>query len=133
MTILDLREASGLKDWKVFNQSYDELQAAMIVIPSEVLYQPQFTYIWTLVETRFQKQWGDKLEKVLAFREIADVFLSHAGMIFPGELARMTGGPRPDVGLGHKALVESQKAIRIEKGKYLYRSRDLLDFYQTVR
>ena len=31
----------------------DELQAAMIVVPSEVLYQPKFTYIWTLGVGRF--------------------------------------------------------------------------------
>ena len=26
----------------------DELQAAMLVVPSEVYYQPKFTYVWTL-------------------------------------------------------------------------------------
>lgn len=133
MATFDLREASGLKDRKVFTQSLDELQAAMLVIPSQVVYQPKFTYLWTLSETRFQKECEGKIEKVLAFREIAEVFLSHAGMTFPGELARMTGLSRPDVGLGNKDLVKIERAICVEKGKYLYRSRDLLDFYQTVR
>src|SRR5918995_1785621 len=39
----DLRDESGVKDRKKFNAALDELQAAMIVVPSEVLYRPKFT------------------------------------------------------------------------------------------
>ena len=53
MGTADLREESGVKDRKIFSRSIDELQAAMIVIPNQVIYQPKFTYIWTLAESRF--------------------------------------------------------------------------------
>src|SRR5437870_2943543 len=48
MATSDLREDAGIKDRTAFNRALDELQAAMLVIPSEVYYQPKFTYIWTL-------------------------------------------------------------------------------------
>lgn len=44
----DLRADSGVTDRAAFTKAIDELQAAMIVVPSEVLYLPKFTYIWTL-------------------------------------------------------------------------------------
>src|SRR5258708_5540571 len=48
MSTGDLRDESGVKDRTAFTRGLDELQAAMIVVPSEVFYQPKFTYIWTL-------------------------------------------------------------------------------------
>ena len=53
MSTADLREESGVKDRTAFTGRMDELQAAMIVVPSEVFYQPKFTYIWTLGVGRF--------------------------------------------------------------------------------
>ena len=41
----------------------------------------------------------------VALREIARCFLTSAGMTVPAELARVTGLPRPDAGLGNRALV----------------------------
>src|SRR5262249_39472503 len=49
----DLREDAGVKDRAAFTRALDELQSAMIVIPSEVYYQPKFTYVWTLAVGRF--------------------------------------------------------------------------------
>ena len=49
----DLRDESGIRDRRAFNRGMDELQAAMLMIPSEVYYQPKFTYIWTLAIGRF--------------------------------------------------------------------------------
>src|SRR5262245_16206009 len=46
MGTADLRQESGVKDRATFGRALDELQAAMIVIPGDVIYQP-FTYIWT--------------------------------------------------------------------------------------
>src|SRR3954469_19170784 len=40
MATSDLREDAGIKDRTAFNRALDELQAAMLVIPSEVYYQP---------------------------------------------------------------------------------------------
>ena len=50
----DLRDESGVTDRKAFTRAVDELQAAMIVVPSQVVYQPRFTYIWTLGVGRFR-------------------------------------------------------------------------------
>ena len=36
------------------HQALDELQAAMLVIPSAVYYEPKFTYIWTLASAAFR-------------------------------------------------------------------------------
>ncbi len=116
---MDLRHDTGLTDRKQFNQALDELQAAMLVIPSEVVYQPKFTYIWTLAEVRFAEQLKVKLDRATAMREIARCFLESAGMTVPGELARVTGLPRPEVGLGNCALVAEGFAITPSTGTYL--------------
>ena len=41
MSTADLRDDSGVKNRKAFTRALDELQAAMIVIPSQVVYQPR--------------------------------------------------------------------------------------------
>src|SRR5688572_3064420 len=53
MATADLRQDSGVLDRKAFTVALDELQAAMVVVPSQVVYQPKFTYIWTLAVSRF--------------------------------------------------------------------------------
>ena len=49
---IDLRRESGVTDRAAFSRAIDELQAAMLVVPSAVVYRP-FTYIWTLAVGRF--------------------------------------------------------------------------------
>jgi hypothetical protein len=132
MATADLREESGVKDRKVFAKAIDELQAAMIVVPSEVVYQPKFTYIWTLAEGRFPEELGQKPDREIALREIARCFLQGAGMTLPGELARVTGISRPEAGLGNRALVKEEYAISTEPGKYFLSSQALLDFPDTA-
>src|SRR5687767_14491260 len=44
----DLRTESGINDRKTFAAALDELQKAMIVVPSDVVYQPKFSYLWGL-------------------------------------------------------------------------------------
>jgi len=122
MGTADLRQAAGIKDRKTFSKAIDELQAAMIVIPSEVLYQPKFTYIWTLSEARFPELPAIKLDRITALEEIAKCFLANAGLTMPGELAKFTGLSRPDAGLGNQALVKMKLAQRLDTGKYLYSS-----------
>lgn len=116
---MDLRNDTGIADRKQFNRALDELQAAMIVIPSEVVYQPKFTYIWTLAEVRFAEQLKIKLDRATAMREIARCFLESAGMTVPGELARVTGFARPEVGLGNRALVAEGFAVSPSTGTYV--------------
>ena len=116
---LDLRKASGLTDRKEFGKAFDELQASMIVIPSEVVYEPKFTYIWTLAEIRFADKLKTKIARQTAFREIARCFLESAGMTVPGELARVTGLSRPEAGLGNQALVKEGFAVSPSVGTYV--------------
>jgi hypothetical protein len=148
MGTADLREASGVRDRRAFMHGLDELQAAMIVVPSAVFYQPKFTYIWELAAGRFPEALrrrvsrdpsalrqaqgrpeqgrgtagsgssGAKSGEDTALREIARSFLDGAGMTFRGELARVTGLSRRDAGRGNRALVAEGYAAMIGPGVY---------------
>jgi len=118
MSTSDLRDESGVKDRAAFTKALDELQAAMIVVPSEVFYQPKFTYIWTLGVGRFPDALKRRVNREAALREIARCFLAGAGMTVPGELARVTGLSRPDAGLGNRALVAEGYATTPASGVY---------------
>src|SRR6188508_441392 len=48
MTTAELRAASGVRERSAFTRGLDELQAAMIVVPSAVHYEGKFTYLYTL-------------------------------------------------------------------------------------
>jgi hypothetical protein len=135
MSTADLRNESGVKDRAAFTKAIDELQAVMIVAPSQVYYQPRFTYIWTLAVGRFPDALLKRVRREIALREIARCFLAGAGMTVPGELARVTGLSRPDAGLGNRALVAEGFAASPAYGVYeltdsLNRSRGALA--QTV-
>ena len=117
----DLRDESGVKDRAAFIKGVDELQAAMIVMPGEVYYQPKFTYIWTLAVGRFPDALRQRVKRETARREIARCFLTGAGMTFPGELARVTGLSRPEAGLGNRALVAEGFATMPAPGTYRLR------------
>jgi hypothetical protein len=118
MSTGDLRDESGVKDRAAFTRGMDELQAAMLVIPSEVVYQPKFTYIWTLGVGRFPDALRRRVSRETALREIARCFLAGAGMTIPGELARVTGLSRPDAGRGNRALVAEGYATMPRSGVY---------------
>jgi len=114
----DLRNDSGVRDRYAFTSALDELQAAMIVVPSEVYYQPKFTYVWTLAVGRFPDALTKRVKRGAAVREIARAFLDGAGMTVPGELARVTGLSRPEAGLGNRALVAEGYATMHAPGLY---------------
>ena len=118
MSTADLREESGVRDRAAFTRGMDELQAAMIVVPSAVFYQPKFTYIWTLGIGRFPDALTRRVRREIALREIARGFLAGAGMTIPGELARVTGLSRPDAGIGNRALVAEGHATMLAPGTY---------------
>lgn len=118
MATSDLRDESGVKDRQACTRALDELQAAMIVVPSEVLYQPKFTYIWTLGVGRFPDGLRARVKRDTALREIACGFLAGAGMTVPGELARVTGLSRTEAGLGNRALVAEGYATMLAPGWY---------------
>jgi hypothetical protein len=118
MATADLRVDAGLKDRAKFNRALDELQAAMLVVPGAVFYQPKFTYTWTLAVGRFPDALRQRIKREVALREIARSFLSSAGMTVPGELARVTGLSRRDAGLGNRALVAEGYATMLAPGTY---------------
>jgi hypothetical protein len=118
MSTSDLRDESGLKDRSAFTKAVDELQAAMIVVPSEVCYLPKFTYIWTLGIGRFPDALLKRVRREIAVKEIARCFLAGAGATLPGEMARVTGLSRPEAGRGNRALVAEGYATMPSPGTY---------------
>ena len=118
MASLDLRKESGITDRATFTRAIDELQAAMIVVPSEAVYLPKFTYLWTLGIGRFPDALLKRGNRDTALREIARCFLSGAGVTIPGELARVTGLSRPEAGRGNRALVAEGFATSPATGFY---------------
>jgi hypothetical protein len=90
----------------------------MKVVPGEVLYEPWFTYIWTLAEGRFPQELSKKVSREDALREVARAYLRGAGMTLLGELAKATGLSRPEAGRGNHALVREGYAERIATGVY---------------
>ena len=118
MGTADLREESRVRDRRAFSQGLDELQAAMLVVPSQVLYRPTFTYIWTLAVGRFPDALRRRISPAVARREIARCFLAGAGLTVRGELARVTGLSRPEAGLANRALVAEGFATMLSPGVY---------------
>lgn len=118
MATIDLRTDSGVRERKAFNAALDELQAAMLVVPSDVYYQPKFTYLWTLAIGRFPDALRRRGNRDRALREIARAFLTTAGMTTPGELARVAGLSRPDAGRGNLGLVAEGFATMPSTGTY---------------
>lgn len=118
MATCDLRESSRVTERARFTRAMDELQRAMKVVPGEVVYEPWFTYIWTLAEGRFSQELSVKVKREVALREIARAFLHGAGMTIRGELAKVTGLSRVDAGKGNQALVKEGYAERLAVGIY---------------
>jgi len=118
MATSDLRVDAGITDRARFNRAMDELQASMLVVPSAVLYQPKFTYLWTLAVGRFPDDLRRRVNRNIALREIARCFLDGAGLTVRGELARVTGLSRAEAGRGNRALVADGYATMIEPGVY---------------
>ena len=114
----DLREASGIKERARFDKALTELQKTLKVIPSDVLYEPTFTYIWSIPEARFADQLGEVVDREVALKEIARAYLGAAGMTVRGELARVTGLRSPEAGLGNWGLVDEGFAQRLAAGVY---------------
>ncbi len=123
MASRDLRRASGIHDRKSFNKALDELQKALKVIPSEIVYEPVFTYIWSLAEARFQEELKISVNRHQSLTEVARSYLAGAGMTVRGELARVTGLSNPDAGVGNWALVDEGFASRVDSG--IYRLKEL--------
>ena len=118
MATCDLRQAAKLSERARLTRALDELQRTLKVIPCDVLYEPWFTYIWTVTEGRFAEALKIKVKREVALLEVARAFLNGAGQTLRGELAKVTGLSRPDAGLGNGALVAEGYAVRLANGVY---------------
>ena len=118
MGTADLRDATKIADRKNLTKALDELQKTMKVVPQEVLYQPKFTYIWTLAEARFPKELAKKISREEAVREIARTFLQMCGTTALGELSKAFGFWRWEAGKANHQLVNEGFAERLAVGIY---------------
>ncbi len=114
----DLREASGIAERARFDKAMTQLQKTLKIIPTEVLYEPTFTYVWSITEARFPDHLRETVGREVALKEIARAYLVGAGMTLRGELARVTGLYSPEAGLGNWALVDEGFAERLAPGVY---------------
>ena len=122
----DLRLASGISERAHFDRAMTQLQKAFKIIPIDVLYEPTFTYIWSIPEARFEQQFKKvkSIQREQALKEIARAYLKGAGMTVRGELARFTGLGSPDAGLGNWGLVDEGFAERLGPGIYRLKATD---------
>ena len=114
----DLRKASRISERARFDKALTQLQKTLKIIPTEVLYEPTFTYIWSISEARFPDQLKQNLRWEDALKEVARSYLVGAGMTERGELARVTGLRPPAAGLGNWGLVDEGFAERLATGVY---------------
>ena len=119
----DLRADSRVTERAVFTRALDELQRQMKVIPQDVIYEPTFSYIWTMAEDRFPEELSKRVARKTALLEIARAYLAGAGMSLLGETARASGLSRVEAGLGNHQLVDEGYAIRVSRGIYALSSK----------
>ena len=118
MGTADLRSETRIENRAKLSKALDELQKRMKVVPQEVLYQPKFTYIWTLSEARFPKELSKKIPREKAVKEIARAFLQMCGTTALGELSKAFGFPRWESGKANHQLVDEGFAERLKVGIY---------------
>jgi hypothetical protein len=121
MGTADLRAEAGIENRAKLSKALDELQKCMKVVPQEVLYQPKFTYIWTLAEARFPKELSKKVSREEAVKELARAFLQMCGTTALGEFAKAFGFWRWEAGKANHALVAEGFAERLATGIYRLR------------
>lgn len=114
----ELRADSKIEDRKEFNRALDELQNKMKVVPLQCLYEPKFTYIWTLAVARFGEQLKIKMSRETAVTEIARAYLTGAGQTTNKNLAKTIGITPLEANLGFLNLVEENFAVQIEAGVF---------------
>ncbi len=114
----DLRAEAKIENRQKLTKALDDLQRCLKVVPQEVLYQPKFTYIWTLAEARFPDELSKKVSREKGLEEIARAFLQMGGTTLPGELAKALGITRKEAGLANHALVDEGFAERLSTGVY---------------
>lgn len=115
----DLREDTGIAERKVLTKAIEDLQRAMKVVPYEVVYEPRFTYLWTLAEARFPSELSKRISRHKALISIGRAYLKSYGMTVKGEFSRATGFGRKESGAAFHALVDEGFATRLNEGVYI--------------
>lgn len=118
MGTADLRSETKIENRAKLTKALDELQKRMKVVPQEVLYQPKFTYIWTLAEARFPNELAKKIPREKAVKELARAFLQMCGTTALGELSKAFGFQRWESGKANHRLVDEGFAERLAVGIY---------------
>ncbi|MEP6900577.1 MAG: hypothetical protein ABJA66_02440 [Actinomycetota bacterium] len=118
MGTADLRAEAKIENRAKLSKALDELQKCLKVVPQEVLYQPKFTYIWTLAEARFPNELAKKISREAAVKEIAREFLKMCETTALGEFARAFGFWRWEAGKANHQLVNEGFAERLATGIY---------------
>jgi hypothetical protein len=114
----DLRAEAGISDRKLFNKALDELQARLKVVPCEVLYEPKFTYIWTLAEARFPSELETRISREDALIQIARAYLNGAGQASAKDLSKIVGVTPLEANLGFLLLCEEGFAVQVANGAF---------------
>lgn len=122
MGTADLRAEAKIENRKKLTKALDRLQRVMKIVPQEVLYEPKFTYIWTLAEARFPQEMAKKIKRGDAVKELARCFLLMNGMTLRGDLARALKLTRKEAGRANHALVKEGFAERLATGVYRLKS-----------
>ena len=118
MGTADLRAETEIATRARLTKALDKLQRAMKVVPLDVLYQPRFTYIWTLAEARFPKEMAKKVSRQEAVKKLAENFLQICGTTARGEFAKAFGLTRKEAGKANQQLVKEGFAERLSTGVY---------------
>ncbi len=115
----DLRTDTGIEERKALTKANEELQKCMKVVAYEVVYQPKFTYLWTLSEARFPEELSETISREIAILEIARAYLEAYGMTLKGEFAKAFGLKRKEAGAAFHTLTAEGFADRLDVGVYV--------------
>ena len=111
---------SGIKDRAAFTSAIDELQAAMLVVPSEVALSAE-VHLHLDARRRPLPRRSCAAASAAgrgAARDRARLSRPAPGSTVPGELARVTGLSRTEAGRGNRALVAEGYATMLATGVY---------------
>lgn len=118
MASSDLREAAKITDRTQLTKAIDELQACFKVIPINVLYIPKFTYIWGVIEGRFEQELLEPIEHKQALKEMAKTFLTTVGEATERDFTRVLGISREDAKIAYRILIEEGYIKQINASTY---------------
>jgi hypothetical protein len=114
----DLRKEAKIADRTEFNKALDELQNKLKVVPCECLYEPKFTYIWTLAEARFHAELKQKWTREKALTEIARAYVGAAGQAAAKDLSKIIGIAPLEANLGFLNLTAEKFTTQIKPGVF---------------